>query len=286
MERLGIWEIQSKIHNSDWKSAKTKFLKIPSSPSPKKASTYEDYVESITKFISQYEYSIQKQFTPAVIEDFYRQGKVIYFLRTNKVINWLPVGYASEDQIFQAGYFNPDGSPSITFNGDFQSNGVYFHCNSTSDLVKFEFIPVSFAAEERKIAESNKNDDGFTDKGFISLAEYRLVKAQLNEFINKPKSTKKIGQVKSPFVAVAVSANYDLVQRVDQLLNQQQEDENNGRITEEFVRQEIVDGQAEFGKILNVNHQFECHSVARNIQVQRGINVGVIEMGFTYAVEE
>merc|ERR1712025_1396977 len=93
---------------------------------PRNSKTYKDYVDVSTNFINGYEENIKSQFTKEKIDEYYRQGKVLYFLRINKVLDWLPIGYNSVDEILRAGYVDSQGKSSLTFENDFQNKGVYF----------------------------------------------------------------------------------------------------------------------------------------------------------------
>merc|ERR1712150_290898 len=114
---------------------------------PSKKESYESYVNEIEKFISKYDENVKKQFSPEVVKSYYEQGKILYFLRINKVIDWLPVGYNSAGEIAQSGYVDENQNPSLLFTNDFQSKGVYFFCNTTSDMIDFNFIPINVNAK-------------------------------------------------------------------------------------------------------------------------------------------
>ena len=52
-------------------------------------------------------------------------------------------------------------------------------------------------------------------------------------------------------------------------------------ITEKELKA-VSDADANMKKIINVTHEFTCYTVAKNIQMSRALNIGLIELGFTY----
>ena len=255
---------------------------------PADSKSYQSYVDEIDNFINQYDANVQNQFNKKMVREFYSDGKILTFLRVNKVIDWMPVGFASSEQMVKEGGFKnkKDGAPSLDFskNNDFQTNGVYFFCNSSSNLLNFEFIPLNNRASDRQafagIANNNQNP-----YAFISQVEYNKLRKDLREFIEQPKSMKKLNDVQAPFVAVAVSANYQDFKE-NEALKKKRTDliaKGEGDLMTEDEVSRIRDYSA-FEDVINVKHQFECFSVARNIEVQRELGIGVLELGFTYSV--
>merc|ERR1739848_28636 len=166
---------------------------------PTDEKSFEEYLKATTDFLAPQSLNIRKQFTEEYLRNHYAQGKVIYFIKLNKIIGWEPIGYPSPEAIVDAGYANQDGVPNLQFkDDDFQANGVYFYCNTTRNSnLDIQFL---------KIDGHYRKGQSTGNHGWIPLNEYKMLRKTLDENASDKYRTASDPSALAPFVAVSVSA--------------------------------------------------------------------------------
>jgi len=157
--------------------------------------TFDAYINRTTEFLEGYPKMVQSQFSRAILQQYYRDKTIVYFLKVNKINGWLPIPYKSPEEITNAGYHNKDKTPMLSFaDNTFRSDGLLFACNATSEGTKIEFIRM-----EGRLLRQNWLSSSV---GFVPVNKYE----DLNKKFEDRRKWDEIGSIKAPIVAIKVTA--------------------------------------------------------------------------------